>query len=125
MCDNKVGLTKAKFCSKECHIQHKTETLLTKIKTKGVLYPDTHFHTSSTAKKYITLLNGPLCSVCNILPVWNDKPLNLVLDHINGIPNDWRLENLRLVCPNCDSQLPTFKNKNKGNGRPRYLRHPK
>lgn len=54
------------------------------------------------------------CSCCGMLPFWNGKPLVFVLDHINGINNDNRLDNLRFVCSNCDSQLPTYKGKNKG-----------
>lgn len=54
------------------------------------------------------------CSVCNIDPVWNTKPLVLVLDHINGKNNDYRISNLRLLCPNCDSQSSTFKGRNSG-----------
>jgi len=49
------------------------------------------------------------CSECGQGTEWLDKPLTLVLDHINGVPNDHRLENLRLLCPNCDSQQPTFR----------------
>ena len=41
----------------------------------------------------------------------------LVLDHIDGHASNWRLKNLRLVCHNCDAQLPTYKGKNRGNGR--------
>lgn len=52
------------------------------------------------------------CSICHLPPYWNGKPLTLTLDHINGINNDDRLENLRWVCPNCDRQLPTFGFKN-------------
>jgi len=37
----------------------------------------------------------------------------LILDHINGVNNDARLENLRFVCSNCGSQLPTFAARNK------------
>lgn len=48
------------------------------------------------------------CAICGMPPSWKGKPLVMVLDHINGVPNDHRLENLRLVCPNCNSQLPTF-----------------
>lgn len=52
------------------------------------------------------------CSICNQLPIWENKPLTLILDHINGINNDDRLENLRWVCPNCNQQLDTTNGKN-------------
>ena len=48
------------------------------------------------------------CEVCNQPPMWNGATLVLVLDHKNGKNNDHRLENLRLLCPNCHSQTPTF-----------------
>ena len=38
---------------------------------------------------------------------WNKKPLPLILDHLNGNPHDNRVENLQLLCPNCNSQLET------------------
>ncbi len=47
-------------------------------------------------------------SVCNITSTWNNKSINLHLDHINGIHDDNRLENLRLLCPNCHSQTDTY-----------------
>jgi len=53
------------------------------------------------------------CSICGQEPVWNGKPLTLHIDHINGDRSDNRLENLRIVCPHCDSQLPTYKGKNR------------
>lgn len=51
------------------------------------------------------------CSNCNIEPEWDGKKLVMILDHINGISNDHRLENLRLLCPNCNSQTETFAGK--------------
>ena len=51
------------------------------------------------------------CACCGIKAEWQGKPMPLILDHINGINNDNRLENLRFVCSNCDTQLPTYKNK--------------
>ena len=55
------------------------------------------------------------CSICSLDPYWNNKALVLILDHINGVRNDHRLENLRFVCPNCNAQLDTFGSKNKNN----------
>ena len=52
------------------------------------------------------------CAQCGQGPEWDGKPLVLVLDHINGVWNDNRLENLRLLCPNCNSQTSTFCGKN-------------
>lgn len=48
------------------------------------------------------------CSICKLKPEWQGKILVLVIDHINGIYNDHRIENLRLLCPNCHSQTDTF-----------------
>lgn len=73
-------------------------------------------HSRWTLKK--KLIEGNIieykCQICGLENNWNDKELVLVLDHINGIPNDHRLENLRFLCPNCNSQTPTFsRNKKK------------
>ena len=53
------------------------------------------------------------CHCCGIDATWRGKPMPLILDHINGVNNDNRLENLRFVCSNCDSQLDTYKSRNK------------
>ena len=51
------------------------------------------------------------CEICGQGPEWNGKLLILQLDHINGNHDDNRLENLRIVCPNCHTQTDTFGNK--------------
>jgi Zn finger protein HypA/HybF involved in hydrogenase expression len=52
------------------------------------------------------------CNDCGINE-YNNKPISLELDHINGNNTDNRIDNLRLLCPNCHSQTPTFRYKNK------------
>lgn len=65
--------------------------------------------------KHVMIRDGLVkheCAVCQLLPEWNGKSLVLVLDHENGDATDNRLENLRLLCPNCNSQTDTFSWKN-------------
>lgn len=52
------------------------------------------------------------CAICGV-STWQDKILSLELDHINGINNDNRIENLRFLCPNCHSQTSTYGSKNR------------
>ena len=47
------------------------------------------------------------CDECGIAE-WRGKFLSIQLDHRNGIRDDNRLENLRMLCPNCHSQTETF-----------------
>lgn len=49
-----------------------------------------------------------ICAICGQEPFWNGESLELQLDHINGINTDNRLENLRILCPNCHSQTETY-----------------
>lgn len=56
--------------------------------------------------------------------MWNDKELIFILDHIDGDASNNKRNNFRLICPNCDSQLDTYKSKNK-NGSRYYYRYGK
>lgn len=51
------------------------------------------------------------CAICANYGEHLNNPLTLQMDHINGINNDHRIENLRWLCPNCHSQTDTYSNK--------------
>jgi HNH endonuclease len=66
-------------------------------------------------------LKQPRCELCGQGELWRGRRMSLVLDHINGIHDDHRLENLRILCPNCNATLDTHcgrHNKRKHQDRP-------
>ncbi|MFI5275385.1 MAG: HNH endonuclease signature motif containing protein [Candidatus Saccharimonadales bacterium] len=58
-------------------------------------------------------LKTPLCEMCGWAQQAQDGRIPVELDHINGDRYDNRLENLRILCPNCHSLQPTHRGKNK------------
>ncbi len=70
---------------------------------------------SHIKKRLLSLGVEYLCSMENCpnpRSSWRGRALNLQLDHINGVFNDNRLDNLRFLCPNCHSQTETFSGRN-------------
>jgi hypothetical protein len=59
------------------------------------------------ARLYKEGLKTPVCELCGLGEMWHGRPMGLILDHVNGVRDDNRLENLRIVCPNCAATLDT------------------
>lgn len=71
------------------------------------------FTTTLKNKLYRLEIKKRECELCGQNEEWRGKKMSLILDHINGIYNDNRLENLRIVCPNCNATLETHCGKNR------------
>lgn len=105
------GSNKMKYCSLLCsNKQHRNKVY------DAIERGDVNGHSRHTLRAYLKNKRGNKCELCGITE-WQGKPLVVIIDHISGNSDDNRLENLRLVCSNCDANLPTYKSKNKGNGR--------
>jgi hypothetical protein len=61
-------------------------------------------------------LKARRCEACG-RDCWEGRPIPLELDHVNGKRTDNRLENLRLLCPNCHALTPTYRGRNIGRAR--------
>lgn len=88
------------------------KSLCEKISLKDKLIKGSNIQSSKLKRELIEAgLKENKCEICGQLPEWNGKQLVLQLDHINGNHYDNRLENLRIVCPNCHTQTETFGHK--------------
>ncbi len=78
-----------------------------------ILVENSEYSRHSLKKRlYKEGLLSPICSMCGQDENWNGMKISLIIDHINGVYNDNRIENLRIVCPNCNAGLETFSGRN-------------
>lgn len=96
------------YCSNKCQKEFEYQQSIANWELKSPGKP--------AIKRWLAETFGNCCSVCKIVD-WQEQPLTLELEHKDGNSDNNSKENLCLLCPNCHSQTPTFKAKNKGNGR--------
>jgi Zn finger protein HypA/HybF involved in hydrogenase expression len=105
-----------KYCSNQCQLTFQYKKYILEWKSglkdgkKGKLQTSGYIH------RYIFEKQEGKCADCGI-DSWCNKPIKLELDHTDGNSDNNAEENLRCLCPNCHSQTPTYRAKNKGNGR--------
>lgn len=102
--------TMGKYCSNQCQQDHSFHQ-------RYEAWLNGHVESSPTwLKRALLKLHGHSCSICK-LAVWNDQPIPLETEHKDGNSENNSISNLCLICPNCHAQTPTYKARNRGNGR--------
>jgi hypothetical protein len=103
-----------KYCSIQCQNEYQYKVRVKEWLVEG---KDWKGMIPNWVRRHLAEKFGCKCSVCGI-DEYNRLPIVLECDHIDGNHTNNSIGNLRLICPNCHSQTPTYKNRNKGNGRP-------
>jgi hypothetical protein len=97
------------------YLRGKKNIFIPKLDLKEILIENSNYGSSNSLRK--RLINEGIfikqCSICR-RKTWLGKPISLELDHINGINTDNRINNLRIICPNCHAQTTNYRGKNKG-----------
>lgn len=115
-CEKQLNSKVKIYCNNQCQrdLENKTKIDLW---LSNELAGGSHYGVRSWVKRYLIETRGEKCERCG----WNERhPITgrvpIEVDHING-NSDHRIENLRLLCPNCHSLTPNYRALNKGNGR--------
>ena len=102
-----------KFCSVKCSSSYNRQQLYATFESTGEFPARFQGEVERrTVREYLIQKFGRKCSICGCTE-WMGQPIPVVVDHIDGDALNRKINNFRLVCPNCDAQLPTYKSKNR------------
>lgn len=121
-CGNILNNYAKKFCSLKCKGEFQHKQLYQLILNGDASIMRANYSPRKFRDDIISEQQG-VCAICGCKPEHNGKPLVFIVDHIDGNAANNRRDNLRCVCPNCDSQLDTYKSKNKNGARSYYRYH--
>ena len=115
-CGNQVNRSDKTFCNGKCQqaffYKQNIEAWLKGELPGGSVHRVSHFVRRWLHETYGSKCMSPACG-------WDwSKPCTVEVEHKDGDHLNHRPENLMLLCPNCHANTPTYKNKNKGHGRP-------
>lgn len=117
VCGKAISRTNKSGLCQQCYRDKVKEDKIKRWKETG----DTGCKVATTLRNcirdYIANKQEHKCAICGIKNEWQGKYLQFILDHIDGNAANNEEDNLRLICPNCDSQLDTYKSRNKNSAR--------
>jgi predicted HNH restriction endonuclease len=99
----------AKYCHNQCQSDHRAKLKLAEVE-QGTA-------NAKWVKRYLIEKHGNVCMSSDCAWDFTKVQVNVEIEHVDGNSENNTLENCILLCPNCHSLTPTYKNRNMGKGR--------